>query len=115
MQDVADAYREWKENKNEDIRNFILPVEAAIVHIGKIIIKDSAVYSVAAGSPVFSNGICKISKDVKKDDLIAILTLKGELVALAKAGMNAEDIMKKKGIAAKTDRVIIDRNLYPRL
>ncbi len=115
MHDLANAHSDWKENGSEKIRNYILPVESAVEHLGKIIIKDSAVYSVSAGSPVYTTGICKISKSIKKGELVAILTLKGELVALAIADMNAEEMMKRKGLAAKTDRVIIDRKLYPRM
>jgi len=115
MQDVADAYYEWEENKDEGIRDFILPVEAAVEHLGKIIIKDSAVFSVAAGSPVYSVGVSKLSKGIRIGDLVAVLTLKGELVALAKANMNSEEMIKKRGLAAKTDRVVIDRRIYPRM
>ncbi|MCX6816007.1 MAG: RNA-guided pseudouridylation complex pseudouridine synthase subunit Cbf5 [Candidatus Aenigmarchaeota archaeon] len=114
IQDVVDAYHEWKENGDKKIRDYILPVEAGVEHLLKIIIKDSAVYSIAAGSPLYSNGISKISKEIITNDMIAILTLKGELVALAKANMDAEDMLRKKGIAAKTDRVIIDRMIYPK-
>lgn len=114
MQDVADAYHYYKENGSEKIRNIILPVEFAVEHLPKIIIKDSAVHTVASGTPVYSGGVSKVSESVKQDDLAAILTLKGELVALARANMTASDMVKKKGLAAKTDRVIIDKNLYPK-
>lgn len=113
-QDIADAYYYWKENGNEGIRDYMLPVESAVEHLGKIIIKDSAVYSVASGSAVYTGGVSRLSKKIKVDDVVAILTLKGELVALAKANMNSEEIMKRKGLAAKTDRVIIDKKIYPK-
>jgi H/ACA ribonucleoprotein complex subunit 4 len=112
IQDVADAYYEWKESGSEEIRNYVLPVEAAVEHLKKIIIKDSAVFSVASGSPVYSTGISKASKGIVQDELVAVLTLKGELAAIARANMASEEMMKKKGLAAKTDRVIIDKRLY---
>jgi H/ACA ribonucleoprotein complex subunit 4 len=108
MEDVADAYAEWKENGGDKIRKYILPVEEAAEDLGKIIIKDNALLSVANGSPLYTVGIARVSDNVKKDDLVAIFSLKGELVALAKANMDAKD-MSRKGIAAKTDRVIIDK------
>jgi H/ACA ribonucleoprotein complex subunit 4 len=115
VQDVADAYHYYKENGSEQIRDYVLPVEFAVEHLGKIIVKDSAVHSIASGTPVYSTGVSKVSKGVTTGDLVAVLTLKGELAALARAVMDAADAVKKKGLAAKTDRVIIDKNLYPKL
>jgi len=107
IQDVVDAYHFWKEDGDEDIKKFILPVEAAIEHIGKIIVKDSAIGSISNGSPVYSNGIIKLEKTIKKNDLIAILTTRKELIALAKANLSAKEMIEKRGLAAKTDRVIM--------
>lgn len=112
IQDLVDAYEFWKEGKDEMIREFVLPIEAAIEHLGKIIVKDSAVPAVINGSPLYTQGISMIEKGIKKDDLVAILTLKGELVVLAKANMNSEAILGK-GLAAKPDRVIMQKGVYP--
>lgn len=122
IHDIVDAYEFWKERKEKDadtlksdtIRELILPVEAAIEHLGKIIIKDSAVSAVINGSPLYTQGISMIQKGIKKDDTVAILTLKGELVALAKAVMSGEDAAKRKGLVAKTDRVVMEKGVYPR-
>ncbi|MBI4170078.1 MAG: RNA-guided pseudouridylation complex pseudouridine synthase subunit Cbf5, partial [Candidatus Aenigmarchaeota archaeon] len=105
MQDVVDAFADWQESGDESIRNFILPVEAATEHIKKIIIKDSAVYSVSQGSPLYSQGISRIEKGIEIGELVAVMTLKGELVSLSTAAMTTEEAMKKRWIAAKTDRV----------
>ncbi len=113
-QDLQDAYVFWKENGNESIRDYILPVEAAIEHLKKIIVKDSAVFAVSSGSPLYTGGISKLEKGIEINDLIALLTLKGELIALARAAMASEQMMKKKGLAAKTDRVIMAAGVYPK-
>ena len=113
IQDLVDAYEFWKEGKDETIREMILPIEAAIEHLGKIIVKDSAVPAVINGSPLYTQGICMIQKGIKKDDMVAVLTLKGELVALAKANMNSEEMLGR-GMAAKPDRVIMEKGAYPR-
>ena len=114
-QDLADAYHYWKENKDESLRDFILPVEAAVEHLSHVIIKDSAVHAVVNGSPLYTGGISRIQKNIKFGDLIAILSLKGELIALAKAVMTSEAMLKKKGLAAKTDRVIMSKGIYPKM
>ena len=108
MEDLADAYTDWKENGRDTIKKYILPVESAVEHLPKIIVKDSALLSIANGSPVYTPAISKISSNVLRGDLVAVLSLKGELVALANAAMDARDTTRK-GIAAKTDRVIIDK------
>ena len=112
MHDLADAYADWKEKGSEEIRNYVLPVEAAIEHIGKIILKDSAVYSVANGSPLYSTGISRIEDTVKNGGMVALLTLRGELVALGYAETDAAD--KRKGITAKIDRVKM-KQPYPKI
>ena len=115
MEDLADAYHDWQSNGNDRIRDMVLPVEAAVEHIPKIIIKDSAVFAIASGSALYTGGISKLSNNINSEELVAILTLKGELVALAKSVMKSEEMMRKKGLAAKTDSVIISRDVYPKM
>lgn len=115
VQDLLDAYIFWKEEESEDIRDFILPVEAAIEHLKKIIVKDSAVYAISSGSPLYTGGISKIEKGIKISEMVALLTLKGELIALARAAMASEHMAKKKGLAAKTDRVVMPAGIYPKM
>jgi len=115
IQDLVDAYHFWKEKQDESIREFILPVEAVTENMKKIIVKDSSIPSIVNGSPLYSGGISRIQKGIEKNDMVAILSLKGELIALSKANMNSEEALKKKGLAAKTDRVIMEKNVYPKM
>ncbi|MBI4174831.1 MAG: RNA-guided pseudouridylation complex pseudouridine synthase subunit Cbf5 [Candidatus Aenigmarchaeota archaeon] len=111
IQDVADAYHDWKESQDDRIRDFVLPVEKAVEHLKKIIVKDSSVFSVASGSPLYSTGVSRVQKDISADEMVCIFTLKGELVGLGTSRMTS-DQMQRKGIAAKVDRVIIDKAAY---
>ncbi len=115
IHDLADSYRFWKDSGDEGIRNFILPVEAAVEHLGKIIVKDTSVHSLANGSPLYSQGICRLQKGIKKGDLVALLTLKGELIALGRADADSEKISSGKTLAAKIERVVMEKGAYPRL
>ena len=110
IQDVIDAYISWKETGNEEIRKYILPVEAAINNTKKIFVKNSSVYSISKGSPLYSKGISKIEKGIEKNNIVALMTMKGELIALGKAVKNSESM--KNGLTVKTDRVIIQNNDY---
>lgn len=115
MQDISEALYIWREMGDERyLRRIVLPVETAIAHLPKIMIRDTAVDAIAHGADLAVPGIVKLTKDVKKGKKVAILTLKGELVALGKALKNVDEIIKmNKGIVVKTWRVYIERGVYP--
>lgn len=98
----------------KDFKGIILPLEAGIEHIKKIIIKDSAVFAVSNGSPLYTTGISRIQNGIEKGNIVAVLTLKGELVAIGKAEMTSLEMLKKKGMAAKIDRVVL-KGVYPKM
>ncbi len=92
----------------------ILPMEMAIESIGKIIISDNAIDSVCNGAPLAVGGVISLEENIKRGDRIALLSLKGELIAIGKALMDSEAIIiKKTGLAFKTDRVIMKKGTYP--
>ena len=115
MQDVVDAYVEWKENGDERIRELVLPVEAATENAKKIIVKDSAVYSIARGSPLYAGGISKAEEGIALGERIALLTLRGELAAIGVAQLPSGQMIKGKKLAVRIDRVIIDQSIYPKM
>ena len=81
----------------------------------KIVIRDTAVDAIAHGADLAVPGIARLQSTVRRGGRVAILTLKGELVALGKALMDAEEMAKaEKGLAVKTTRVIIPPGTYPR-
>lgn len=115
MHDVVDAYAEWKESGSEKIRDYILPVEAGVEHLKKIMIKDSAVYAVANGSPLYTAGLSRVEEGIATGMLVAVLTLRGELVSIGNACMESTEMLKHRGIAVKTDRVIMGKSLYRKM
>ena len=49
----------------------------------------------------------------ERGELIAVMSLKDELVCLGKSIMTSKDIIKKdEGLAIKTEKVFMDRNTY---
>ena len=47
--------------------------------------------------------------------MVAVFSLKGELVCVGKAEMNSKEIMKKeKGTVVSETRVFMDRGVYPK-
>lgn len=115
LQDVKDAYIFWKEEKNEkEIRTIILPMEKLLDHLPKIVVRDSAVDALCHGASLAIPGVVEVDSDIKKDDLAAIMTLKGEGVAIVKTMMSTEDIIQKdKGVCANLERVLMNKGTYP--
>jgi len=115
LHDLLDAYIFWKEEGEEKyLRQIIKPMEFALANIPKIVIKDTAVDAICHGADLSAKGVCYIEKNVKKGENVAIFTLKNELVALGKALMDAEKILKaKSGIIVDIDRVVMERRVYP--
>lgn len=116
LHDLLDAYVFWKEEGEEKyLREIIKPMEMAIADLPKIVIKDTAVDAICHGANLSVRGVAYVEKTVKKDNTVAIFTLKNELVAIGRALMNAEDIFRlKKGIAADIQRVVMERGVYPK-
>ncbi len=117
LPEIYKAYIEWKENKEEKyIREIVKPVEYALKLTPKIYVLDSAVDAICHGASVAVGGIAMLESNISKEEIVAILTLKGELIALGKALMTSNEIFEKSsGIAIKTIRVIMKPNTYPPL
>ncbi len=115
LQQLSEALYRWKnEGKDDLLRRYILPMEYAISHLPKVVIRDSAVDAIAHGAHLAVPGIVRLHEGIKRGDLVAILTLKGELVALGVAEMSSEEIAKaSRGIAFRVRRVIMKPGVYP--
>ncbi|MEM3001363.1 MAG: RNA-guided pseudouridylation complex pseudouridine synthase subunit Cbf5 [Candidatus Nitrosocaldus sp.] len=116
LHDLYEAYMLWKEKGEEGkLRSMIKPIEYALRHVKAVVIRDSAVDSICHGAQLAVPGVLRLSKDIRKGDLVGIYTLKGELVALAEAMMSTDEIAEAdKGIAFTLKRVIMKPNTYPK-
>jgi H/ACA ribonucleoprotein complex subunit 4 len=115
LQDIVDAYRFYKdEGEEEKIREILHPIEHAVKYVKKVVIKDSAVNAVANGSNLGATGISKLQDGIEQGEMIAVMTLKGELVALAEAEMTSEEMYDSEDTAATLEKVFMDPSEYPR-
>lgn len=114
---LAAAYLSFKESGNEgELAEWIIPCEFSVAHLPKIYVSDTAVGALTYGAPLMVPGVVKFESGWKIDDILAIMTLKGELVAIGKAQMDWKSLIEaKKGIVAKLERVIMPRDIYPRV
>ena len=116
LQDLEDAYGYWTEEGNDKfLRYCIRPVETSIQHLPKLWIQDSAVDTLCHGASLNLPGVVKFESAIAKDDMVAVLTLKGELVALGEAFMTSEQmISEEKGLCVKISKVFMLEGTYPR-
>ena len=116
LHDLKDAYVFWMEEGDLTIKKFLLPAEIAVQHLPKIFVRDSAVDAICHGADLAVPGVVKLEEGIEPGGMVAILTLKGELVALGSALMSTEQVIReKKGLAVKTKRVIMEKGTYPPL
>lgn len=117
LQEISDAYYFYKKEKNpEKLKEIILNIEDCIEHIPKLWIVDAAVSSMVNGLDLKVPGISKFEHRFRKDDTVAILTLKGELVCFGKALISSKEIKNDpKGVAVSVEKVIMPQGIYKRL
>jgi H/ACA ribonucleoprotein complex subunit 4 len=117
LHDVAYWFAEWQEKKDEKIlHKFIQPMETALGLIPKIVIRDSAVDALCHGANLTAPGVLSVESSIVKDSITAILTLKGEAVALAKSLLATDEILNlKHGTVAALQRVVMPRGTYPKV
>jgi len=117
LQDLADAYWYWKEKGNEKfIRKCIKPIEYAVEKMPKVWVLDSAVDTICHGANLGIPGIVKLESDIEKENTVALMTLKGELIGIGRALMTSKEMMKTdKGLAIKTEKVFMESGTYPKI
>ena len=117
LHELSDAISRLKEENDETrFRELVRPVEFITEPLKSITVRCSAIDSLCHGAQLAIPGILKLSKEISLSENIAILSQKGELIALAESLMSTDEITKnKKGIACKTKRVIMKPGTYPKL
>ena len=116
LHELYDAFSYWEEKKDDSkLLKFIQPIEHALSEVKSVVIRDSAVDALCHGAQLAIPGILEISPILKKGELVAIYTQKGEIVALAEAVMSDYEIKDSvKGHAFQTKRIIMAPNTYPK-
>ncbi|MDP3989990.1 MAG: RNA-guided pseudouridylation complex pseudouridine synthase subunit Cbf5 [archaeon] len=107
LQDLADAYHYHTEGNSTFLSHCIQPIEKAVSHLPKCWILDTTILSLTHGRDLAIPGISKL-ENFKKGEVVAVMTLKGELVALGEAVMSAVEInMQEKGLAIVISKVFM--------
>ncbi len=117
MYDLTDAIDILREEGDEEpLRRIIQPMEGALALLPKIWIRDSAVESICTGAALAVPGILHLETGIGEGLVVAVMTQKEEGVALMKAVMSSDEILKSDhGIAATPIRVLMPRGIYPKM
>ncbi len=115
LYDIADAMDQHREGNDAALMKILHPVEEALALLPHIWVRDSAVEALCTGAQLAVPGILRLESGIEPKSLIAIMTQRNEAVALMKAEMNTDTILKEEhGIAAIPERVIMIRGTYPK-
>ena len=117
LHDVYYWFSEWEQQRDpEFLHKFIQPMEKALDLMPKIVVRDSAVDALCHGANLTAPGVLSVETGIEKETGIAVLTQKGEAVALANALASTEEISNlKHGTVATLMRVLMPRGTYPKV
>ncbi len=115
LHDLMDAFYLYKEENNDsDLRKIIKPAEFSVTHLPKLWVIDSAVDTLCHGANLSVPGVSKFENCIQKDDLVAMFTLKDELIGLGSALMSSDELKNnEKGLVIKTSKIFMDPEVYP--
>ncbi len=115
LQDLTDALHYYQKGDDHKIRQIIQPIESAVAHLPKVVVFDSTINSLTHGRNLALPGIAQYDSDIKEGDMIAVLSLKGELVCLGTSLLSATQMKQEKGVAVNVERVFMKTSTYPRI
>lgn len=115
LQEVTDAYVFWKEDGEEaELRRTILSMERLLEVVPKIVVRDSAIDALCHGANLAIPGVVEIDEDIKVGEIAAVMSMKGEGVALVKMAVASVQVIEKDtGICASLERVLMNKGTYP--
>jgi tRNA pseudouridine55 synthase len=116
MHQLSDAAYGLKNGEEQGIRRAVRPVEEFLASFPRVVVRDSAVDAVCHGARLAVPGVLSVSKGTAKGGTAVVMTGKGELVAIGKALVGAEELESmKRGLAFTTERVIMTPGTYPKM
>jgi H/ACA ribonucleoprotein complex subunit 4 len=116
MHQLSDAVYRQRAGDDSAIRALVKPIEESLGSTKRIVMRDSAVDAICHGARLGIPGVLSASAGIAGGETVALMSGKGELVALGKATLTTEELVTmKKGLACSTERVIMKQGTYPKL
>jgi len=114
LHQLSAAESDFEAGDETALMKIIQPMELALSQLPKLVIRDSAVDAVCHGAELALPGVVQLDSAIERDKLVALFTMKGEAIALGRSMLTSREILdQEKGIAAKVERVIMERGTYP--
>lgn len=114
LHELSAAQSDFEAGNEAHLRKILRPMEIALTALPHIVIRDTAVDAICHGAELALPGIVKLDSAIERNKFVAVFTLKGEGVTLGRTLMTSREMLdQEKGIAVKTERVIMDRGTYP--
>ena len=112
LHDILDAQYLYDSNKDESyLRRIIHPLELLLLDYKRIVVKDSAVNAITYGAKLMIPGVLRYADDIEVNDVVVLMTTKGEAIALGIAEMTTCQMSEcDHGTVAKIKRVIMERD-----
>jgi len=117
MYKFIDAYEIYRDtNDPELLLKYLRPMEYLVKDMPKIWVKDSVVASLCHGASLKAPGVVKLTNDIKENSLVALMTMKNELIGIGISLASSKKILElEHGEIVKPRRIVMDRDLYPKM
>ncbi len=117
LQDLTDAFHYYKQDGNEKyLRKLIQPIEKAVDHLAKVWVMDTTVDTLCHGASLAAPGIAKVETEIQADEMVAVMTLKNELIGYGLTKMiSREMVSAKRGMAVVIKKVFMLPGTYPKM
>ena len=117
LHDLTDAYIFWQQMGRETwLRSMIMPMEVLVEPLPKIIVYPTAVDAICHGADLNIQGIHMLDDEIRRNALVALMTARGELIAIGRMMMSSSKIMSSdQGKAVDVERVLMERGHYPKM
>jgi H/ACA ribonucleoprotein complex subunit 4 len=116
LHQLSDAMYRLRNGDESGLRAIVKPIEDSLGSIQRIVIRDSAVDAICHGARLGIPGILSLSEGIRKDDTLALMSSKQELVGIGKALLTSDEMRSlHKGLASTTERVVMKAGTYPKL
>lgn len=92
-----------------------MPLEVLLLTFPRIVVKDSTVNAICYGAKLMLPGVLRFASGIEVGTEVVLMTTKGEAIAVAIAQLTSSEMATcDHGLVAKTKRVVMDRETYPR-
>ena len=116
LHQLNDAAYRLKAGEESPIKALVRPIVDCVGSVKRVVVSDSAVDAICHGARLAVPGVLAVSRGVVEGETLALMSAKGELVAIGKALMSTDKTQASaKGLVSTVERVIMKQGTYPKM